>query len=239
MLKERGSDVAVGVVRVEPVGVLTPAEFGAQFDRASRRLWCVAMGVVGDAGLAEDVVQEAAGIALGKLEQFDPTTSFNAWMGQIVRFVAMNERRRGVRQRTTPVDPAALAGRVAQGGGVGGGGRDGAEGGVGGARVAVDRVGQLMADQDAFDDSLTRALGELGEMARACLLLRTIVELTYAEIAEVLGIPEGTAMSHVHRSRRTLREVLGGSVAPSSDAVGGAVGGAAGGAGGDVIGGAR
>lgn len=105
--------------------------------------------------------------------------------------------------------------------------------------MAVDRVGQLMADQDAFDDSLTRALGELGEMARACLLLRTIVELTYAEIAEVLGIPEGTAMSHVHRSRRTLREVLGGSVAPSSDAVGGAVGGAAGGAGGDVIGGAR
>ncbi len=206
MQQERGSNVAVGVMRGGAVGTLTPTEFAALFERASRRLWCVAVGVVRDTALAEDIVQEAAGIALGKLDQFDPSTSFNAWMGQIVRFVAMNERRRGVRQRTTPVDPVSLAGRVAQGGGPGHSGPH---------TGPVDRSGRLAPDQDAFDDALTSALGELGEMARACLLLRTIVELTYAEIAEVLGIPEGTAMSHVHRSRRTLRALLGGSAAGS------------------------
>lgn len=200
MLKEPGSKVGVGAVEGGSVGVLSPAEFAGLFERASRRLWCVAVGVVGDASLAEDVVQEAAGIALGKLEQFDPSTSFNAWMGQIVRFVAMNERRRGVRQRTTPVDPTALAGRVAQ---------EGVTQGKA-ARALVDRGGRLAGDQDAFDDSLCAALEELSEMARACLLLRTIVELTYAEISELLGIPEGTAMSHVHRSRRALRALLGG-----------------------------
>lgn len=211
MVKEPGSKVAVGVVQGGSRGVLSPGEFAGLFERASRKLWCVAVGVVGDASLAEDVVQEAAGIALGKLEQFDPSTSFNAWMGQIVRFVAMNERRRGARQRTSAVDPSALETRVA-------GERN--ESGKG-ARSMIDRGGRLAADQDAFDDSLCAALGELSEMARACLLLRTIVELTYSEISELLGIPEGTAMSHVHRSRRTLRGLLGGAGVGSAAGEGG------------------
>ncbi|MEZ6235829.1 MAG: sigma-70 family RNA polymerase sigma factor [Phycisphaerales bacterium] len=184
----------VGGEAGERGGAVSPDEFAALFERAAQRLWCVAVGIVGDAAQAEDIVQEAAGIALGKLGQFDRGTSFNAWMGQIVRFVAMNERRRGVRQRTRPVDPAAFAERE---------GRDG--------RVMaepVDSRGRLAGDQGAFDDGLTAALGELGETARACLLLRTILELTYEEIADVLGIPQGTAMSHVHRSRQTLRVAL-------------------------------
>lgn len=199
MVKQRGSTAAVGVEAGGSRGVLTPREFAALFERASRRLWCVAVGVVGDGSLAEDVVQEAAGIALTKLEQFDTQTSFHAWMGQIVRFVAMNERRRGGRQRTSAVDPAALDGRV------GAAGREEPE-----DRGPIDRNGRLVAGQDAFDDALTVALGKLGETARACLLLRTVLELSYAEIAEVLGIPEGTAMSHVHRSRHALRARLGG-----------------------------
>ena len=54
-----------------------------------------------------------------------------------------------------------------------------------------------------------RALASLTEVARASLLLRTLEGLDYDEIGRVLGVPAGTAMSHVHRSRMRLRERLG------------------------------
>ena len=40
------------------------------------------------------------------------------------------------------------------------------------------------------------------------MLLRTIQKLSYTEIAEIMQIPEGTAMSHVHRSKNELRNRL-------------------------------
>ena len=63
-------------------------------------------------------------------------------------------------------------------------------------------------EQDQLDDRMVHALHSLGETARCCLLLRTIEGMPYAQIAQLLEIPEGTAMSHVHRSRMTLRGQL-------------------------------
>ena len=173
----------------EPFG---SREFAESFEASFRTLWLIAVGVVGEPALAEDVVQEAAIVALGKLEQFSPGTNFNAWMGRIVRFVALNLARKERKRR--PV------------------------------RGDHDAVDQLASDQesaaarssnlDAVDPRLVKALDQLGEVARSCLLLRTIADMTYAEIAELLEIPEGTAMSHVHRTRHFLRDRL---IDPSSD----------------------
>src|SRR5205085_11053883 len=69
------------------------AAFGAAFEASSRALWCIAAAIVKDRTLAHDVVQEAAVVALRKIDEFDPRTSFAAWAGQIVRFVALNARR--------------------------------------------------------------------------------------------------------------------------------------------------
>ena len=55
------------------------------------------------------------------------------------------------------------------------------------------------------------ALGRLEETARACLLLRVVLDLPYQEISRSLGIPQGTAMSHVHRARRAMASLLAGS----------------------------
>jgi RNA polymerase sigma-70 factor (ECF subfamily) len=63
-------------------------------------------------------------------------------------------------------------------------------------------------EQAGLDDELLAALHLLDENARACLLLRVVMELPYREISRTLGIPEGTAMSHVHRARRALHEQL-------------------------------
>src|SRR6267142_2524601 len=83
---------------------LTPAAFATQYQGSWRALWCIAAAVVGDRAQADDVLQEAAMIALGKLSQFDPASNFVAWMGQIVRFVALNHSRRRNRTLAGSVD---------------------------------------------------------------------------------------------------------------------------------------
>lgn len=174
---------------------LSPAEFGERFDAAARTLWCVAAAVTQDRTEVDDVLQEAAAIALGKLDEFDAGTKFAAWMAAIVRLVALGRRRTAIRRRTASTDPGALDGlerRASQ-----------YEG------RAVTSMGQLADDQQAFGDRVVSALGRLEENRRACLLLRTVLHLPYAEIARVLGMPEATAMSHVHRARQSLRETLG------------------------------
>jgi RNA polymerase sigma-70 factor (ECF subfamily) len=69
------------------------------------------MGVLGDRHLAEDAVQEAAVIGLRKIKSFEPGTNFSAWMGQIVRHVALNHRRKYNRRRALSLDGTGGLGR--------------------------------------------------------------------------------------------------------------------------------
>ena len=59
-------------------------------------------------------------------------------------------------------------------------------------------------------DALERALASVPEPYRSALALRDVKELSYGEIADVLGIPTGTVMSRIHRGRALLRAALGG-----------------------------
>ena len=150
-------------------------------------VWCIAAAVVNDREQAHDVVQEAAMIALAKLADFQPGTNFTAGFGQIVRYAALNERRSKKRRPALGLEEG--------GPGAGGLGSPDRNGGGG---------GEVM-----LSPALARAMEVLDEVARACLVLRTVMGMSYAQIAASLGIPEGTAMSHVHRSRAALRQRLG------------------------------
>lgn len=172
--------------------ILSAEEFATRFQDSARVLWTIAAGVLGDRSQAEDVLQEAAVIALSKLDRFRPDTSFVAWMGRVVRFVALNHDRR--RRRRSAVDLGHVEGERASPPAPSG--------------VELSRVGELADDQQSFDDAVCAALASLRPAARACLLLRVVQGLEYREIAAALGVPEGTAMSHVHRARRQLREML-------------------------------
>ena len=184
---------------------LSTQEFAGLLERESRCLWTVAAGVLGDPSEAEDVLQEAALMALGKLEQFDRATDFAAWMGRFVRNVALNQMRKRGRRRTHAFAPEAMM--ELSGEGIGRNGR--APGGESGG-LPVDLRGELRPGQEDFDDLVLEGLRELNPIPRAALLLRTVLGLSYREVARVLEIPEGTAMSHVHRARKSLREHLEG-----------------------------
>jgi RNA polymerase sigma factor (sigma-70 family) len=52
---------------------------------------------------------------------------------------------------------------------------------------------------------LERALAQLPALHREVVLLVCVEELSYAEVAQVLGVPAGTVMSRLSRGRETLR----------------------------------
>lgn len=173
----------------------SPAEFGALFTASYRSLRLIAFGVVQDSALAEDVIQDAALIALTKIQEFRPGSSFCAWMSRIVHFVARNQARTRSRRRTLTLGHAVAQAAPTEGSPA----TDAAEFLAG---------GQLSADQQHFDDQLIAALRRAAPTPRTCLLLRAVEGLAYSEIARRLCIPVGTVMSHVHRTRRLLRREL-------------------------------
>ena len=80
-------------------------------------------------------------------------------------------------------------------------------------RGAVPDGPAVPAPQEALaagGEDLVRALDALPEAFRIAVVLRDVQELTYEEIAGVLGIPIGTVMSRIHRGRALLRADLRG-----------------------------
>jgi RNA polymerase sigma-70 factor (ECF subfamily) len=159
------------------------------------RLVTIAAAVLGRQEGAEDVVQNAAQITIAKGRRFDGGAAMVRWLTGVVRHCALNQRRQTRNRKTFATDPNDMALVEAPA-----------------TQIAAtpDRpqTGELKAYQSDFDDYLTAALSELSDDARCCLLLRVIHGLSYEEIAELTGLPPGTAMSHVHRSKSRLRSQL-------------------------------
>lgn len=161
--------------------------FAALHHAARPRMLLIALAIVGNRAEAEDVTQDAAVTGLNKFRagEFTLGTNFEAWMGQITRFTALNALRY---RRNGPAHLGESAQRLAA------------------AHTTCPAVSTTM---DAIEDAdLRRALEQLPEAPRLCLVLRIVGGLPYSTIAGIVGIPEGTAMSHVHRAQRALRRAL-------------------------------
>jgi RNA polymerase sigma factor (sigma-70 family) len=63
---------------------------------------------------------------------------------------------------------------------------------------------------------LDRAIARLPADQRAVLLLVTLEEMSYEEVARTLGIPIGTVMSRLSRAREKLRAMMLGQTPPST-----------------------
>jgi RNA polymerase sigma-70 factor (ECF subfamily) len=146
-----------------------------------RPLFGAAYRMTGNAHDAEDLVQEAFLRAYRAFDSFRPGSNARAWLHTILQRVRTDAFRRRRRRPET---------------------------------VELTGDGPAAAPpQDALAsgrEDLERALRELPEAFRAAVVLRDIQELTYAEIAEALGVPVGTVMSRIHRGRTLLREALAG-----------------------------
>ena len=171
--------------------------FASQLTDCYQRMWLVAASVTGDRAEADDIVQQASMIALQKRADFAAGTNFAAWMSQIVRLTALNYRKKSGRRNLCISDPVRMDKSISASA------SDAQD-----AKFPLTDDGRLREDQTDFDDELLSALGELGDVARTCLLLRVVQQLSYDDIALTLQIPAGTAMSHVHRAKQSIRERL-------------------------------
>jgi RNA polymerase sigma factor (sigma-70 family) len=60
-----------------------------------------------------------------------------------------------------------------------------------------------------------RVVDGLPEEQRSVLLLVSVEDLSYAEVAGILGIPIGTVMSRLSRARERLRQSVDGETYPA------------------------
>ena len=166
-------------------------------------LACIAAGILGSRDLAEDMVQQAVSIAIEKNIRFSTREGLIGWLAGTVKFCALNHRRKSQRNRTFATDPLQMS--------------EFQQHSESTVPSPVDhQSGAIHAEQNAFDDRVLRALNCLSDEARCCLLLRVVEDLSYQEIARMLGMPQGTAMNHVHRAKQTLRGMLDDAPAPRS-----------------------
>lgn len=141
---------------------------------------------------ADDAAQLALIAIVRGLPRFDGRAAFSTWSYRIATNTCIDELRRRSR-RPVPVD---LEDPVAGSDGFASAPASGPEEAV----VGAERRGTLQ-----------RALDELPEEFRLPVVLRDLVELDYAEIAELLGLPPGTVRSRIARGRSKLAVLLRGS----------------------------
>ncbi|KGE01293.1 sigma-70 family RNA polymerase sigma factor [Rhizobium sp. YS-1r] len=83
-----------------------------------------------------------------------------------------------------------------------------------GEHVRIDDIGEgFIAHKPTQEDGLTKAdvmaaVQRLPEEQRSVLLLVSVEDLSYAQVAEVMAIPIGTVMSRLSRGRERLRQIL-------------------------------
>jgi RNA polymerase sigma-70 factor, ECF subfamily len=162
------------------------------FEQIVRRYQRPVLGLIaritGDRALAEDLAQESFLKAYRNLAAFDTKRRLSSWLFRIAHNTAIDCLRR-TRTRTLGLEtPAAEAGDAAL---------------DPPAPAAPDPV-----EQQALGDALERALAGVRTEYRVAIALRYEEGLSFDEIAHVMGIPEATARSHVHRARKELAAVL-------------------------------
>ena len=71
-----------------------------------------------------------------------------------------------------------------------------------------DRSPEELARRRGLNEIIQSAINELDEDHRVIVLLRDVEDMSYEEISQVLGLPEGTVKSRLHRARNELRAKL-------------------------------
>lgn len=146
----------------------------------------VAQKLTRDRAEAEDLVQDTLLRAFRSIERFDGRYP-RAWLLTILRNTNINRHRR--KRPELLDDPDRTMATEADTSTTG----ESPEGLVVGA---------------TFDAVVEDALAQLPDDFRRTIELVDIEGLTYAEAAEVLGVPIGTIMSRVHRARHRIRDRL-------------------------------
>ena len=143
----------------------------------SHAMYRVAISVVHDHALAEDVVQESVVKAWQALSGFRGESSVRTWLLRITHNTAISALRK---RRDDVLPPSDLPERA--------------------GHVSVEESALVQADRDEIWDALRR----LDPVSRAIVVLREVDRMSYEEIAEVLDLATATVRTRLFRARQQL-----------------------------------
>lgn len=151
------------------------------FDRHKTRLFSFLCFMVGDRGLAEDLLGETFLRVYRARGHFRYGSGFTAWLYRIARNLALGElRKRGVRERAQ----LSLM------------------------RELREQTSVREGDDADVEERVRAALLTLPEEQRAAIVLKEYRELSYREVGQVLGCTEEAARARTYRARQALRAAL-------------------------------
>jgi RNA polymerase sigma-70 factor (ECF subfamily) len=171
-------------------------------------LYRTALRLSHDRADAEDLVQETYLKAFRAADRFEPGTNLRAWLFTILHNTARNRFRDRARDlvavNSDVVDRAADA--PPSGSRAPLFGRTGSAGSPG--SLGSGDTPETLLLRDTLTPELQSAIDALPAAFREAVWLRDVEEFSYAEIAEMLGVPIGTVMSRISRGRHLLFERL-------------------------------
>src|SRR5688500_17603262 len=140
-----------------------------------------ARALTGDAWAADDLVQDTLERACARWQLWTAGSDLRAWLFTLMHNLFVDGARRALRQA--------------------------------GQRVDLDDVANELAAPPAGTEQaldLQRCLLRLPEDQREVLLLVSLQDLGYEDVARITGVPVGTVMSRLSRARSRLRELMEG-----------------------------
>ena len=153
--------------------------FAVLVHQVSDSLYAVAYRILRDTGMAEDALQNALVLAWRRLPKLREPDRFEAWIHRILVHACYDESQR-TRSWRTSITVLPLDGPA----------------GADDAAAIADR------------DELERAFRHLSVEQRAVFVLHHYLGLPLVEVAELLGVPAGTARSRLHYAIAGLRHAL-------------------------------
>lgn len=154
------------------------AAFEVIVERHQRVLFTVAFRMLGDYDAANDAVQNAFVNAYRKLDTFDIRRRFFSWIYRILVNECFNDRRD--RRVHEPITPEL---------------------------ATVGSPADLL-EADERRRLVQTAILALPIEHRQVIVLRHFTELSYEEIADVVGVPAKTVKSRLHTARERLSQML-------------------------------
>ena len=180
----------------EPVDVPSPPVADPFIDELVLHmdtLYAVASRMTRGRAEAEDLVQDTMVKALRARDQFATGTNLKAWLLRIQTNTFINRYRRGGLERDVMGGPEADSL---------------SNGWMSASSMQAVRDPETLALRGVIEGELGKALDELPPDFRLAVILSDVEELSYKEIAEIMGCPIGTVMSRLHRGRKLLQDRL-------------------------------
>ncbi len=155
--------------------------FAGLYEQVADDLYRMALYTLGNAQDAQDAVAETFMEAYRGLASLRDNTAFRAWILRILSFRCKRKIRQYIKERGT---------------------------------MDIDELSSLSDDSSPEElgisrADLVRALGQLSAAEREIVLLSVLHGYTTREIAGIVGAPQGTVSSKLHRTLKKLRQQLG------------------------------